>query len=156
MTQRDQISALIESWTSSQQQIWENWMETLQKSGGSGDAKETMHKGLERWQESVDHTLDAQSKAMTAWASQVGSIEGAPAESAKWADEGAKMVAQWSDAQRSLWHQWFGMMGKAMESGGAQPGADQMKQLMAGWEQVGKQMETLQKTWATKVQPDKK
>ena len=34
MPQRDQIGALIESWTKSQQQIWENWMETLRKASG--------------------------------------------------------------------------------------------------------------------------
>ena len=131
-------------------------METLQKTTAGGDSQATLHKGLERWQESVDHTIDTQSKAMKAWASQVGSIEGAPPQSKQWADEGTTLVEQWADAQRTLWHQWFGMMGKAMEGGGAQPGADQMKQFMAGWEQVGKQMETLQKSWAANLQPGKK
>lgn len=150
MKQQEQLNSLIESWTRAQQQIWEKWMETLKQSG-SGGAQATLKQGMERWQEAVDRTLDAQTESMKAWTSQVKAVEGVPEESKRLAEEGAKMVQQWADAQRALWHQWFGMMGKTVEGGGAAPGADQFKQFMAGWEQVGKQMQDLQKTWASSL-----
>ena len=156
MSQHEQIGALIESWTRSQQQIWENWMVTLKKFSAGGAAQPTLHEGLERWQESVNHTLDAQAQAMTAWASQIANVEGAPPETARWAQEGVKLVEQWTAAQRSLWHQWFGMLGKTVESGGTPPGTDQFKQFMSGWEQVGKQMQELQNTWAEGLPGGKK
>jgi len=156
MKQHAEITALIESWTRSQQQIWETWMETLQKAATGGAQPPNLGQGMESWQASVDHTLDTQAQAMKAWAAQVGSIDGASPEAQRWAEEGAKMLEQWTAAQRGLWQQWFQIMGKAMEGGTAQPGGDQFKQLMSGWEQVGKQMQDLQKNWAQAFTPGKK
>ncbi len=155
MTQHEEITALIEHWTRSQQQIWETWMETLGKSATGGAQLPTLHQGMESWQSSVNHTLDTQAEALQAWVSQVGNIEGASPEAKRWAEEGAKMLEQWTAAQRGLWQQWFQMMGKAMEGSGAQPGGDQFKQLMAGWEQVGKQMQDVQRAWAQSLAPGK-
>jgi hypothetical protein len=46
-------------------------------------------------------------------------------------------------------------MGKTME-GGTPPGADQLQQLMGGWEQVAKSMQDLQNSWAAGLTPGKK
>ena len=146
MAQQADISGLVESWTSAQQKIWGDWMETLQKSTGGSPMQQTWQQGLQRWQEAVNQTLDAQGKAMQTWAEQVGKADGAPPEAKKWAEDGVNMVQQWTATQRSLWEQWFGMMGKGLE-GGMQPGPDQLKQFMAGWEQVTQQMQQLQKNW---------
>ena len=146
MTQQVDISGLVESWTKTQQKIWNDWMETLQKSTGGGSAQQTWQQGLQRWQEAVQQTLDAQDKAMQSWAEQVGKVEGTPPEAKKWTEDGVAMVQQWTAAQRGLWEQWFNMMDKGLQ-GGMQPGQDQLKQFMAGWEQVNQQMQKMQKTW---------
>lgn len=156
MKQHEEITALMETWTRSQQQFWESWMDTLRKAATGGGHSPDLSQGMESWQNSVNHTLDTQAQAMKAWASQVGGIEGASPEAKRWAEEGARMLEQWTAAQRGLWTHWFQIMGQAMQGGAAQAGGDQFKQLMSGWEQVGKQMQELQRSWAEGFSPGKK
>ena len=146
MAQQADISGLIESWTKTQEKIWSDWMKTLEQSGGSNPVQQTWQQGLQRWQEAVNQTLDAQGQAMQAWAEQVGKTEGAPPEAQKWAQEGVNMVQQWAATQRGLWDQWFSIMGQGVQ-GGVQPGPEQLKQIMSGWEQVSQQMQQFQKNW---------
>jgi len=155
MAHSPDITKLLESWTESQQKLWTGWMESMQKSGSTGSVQQTWQQGLDRWHEAVEQTLDAQTKAMSAWAEQVGGVEGAPPQAKQWAEGGVKMVEQWSAAQRGLWEQWFALMGKTIENG-AHPGADQLQQLMGGWQQVAKKMQDLQNGWAAGLTPGKK
>lgn len=148
MAKQDDIGGLIESWMQGQQKIWNDWMGAVGKNMGTTDVPQTWQQGLERWRESMDSTLDAQATAMKSWMDQAGKGAGDSPSSRKWASEGEKMVEQWTAAQRSLWEQWFEMMGKLAESGAARPGADQFKQYLAGWEQASKQMQSLQQQWA--------
>lgn len=156
MTQHQDITELMETWTRSQQQLWESWMDTVRKAATAGMQAPDLNQGMQSWQTSVNHTLDTQAQAMQAWASQVSSVEGASPEAKRWAEEGARMLEQWTAAQRGLWQQWFQMMGQAMQGSAGQPGGDQLKQLMSGWEQVGQQMQELQKNWADSFAPGKK
>ena len=148
MAKQDDIGALIESWMQGQQQIWNDWMGAVGKSMGTADASQTWQQGLERWRASMDSTLDAQASAMKSWMEQAGKGAGDSPEARKWATEGEQMVEQWTAAQRRLWEQWFAMMGKLAESAAAQPAADRFKPYLAGWEQVSKQMQSLQQQWA--------
>jgi hypothetical protein len=130
------MDGLLENWMESQHKLWDGWMQTVQQVSGGNPMAETWQQGLARWREAVDQTLETQKQATRAWAEQVSGVEGAPEELKRWAQEGVTLVDQWSDAQHGLWKQWFDLMSSAAPAGGAAPAAEQMRELMAGWEQA--------------------
>jgi hypothetical protein len=143
------MDGLLESWMESQHKLWDGWMQTVQQVSGGNPMAETWQQGLARWREAVDQTLETQKQATRAWAEQVAGVEGAPEELKRWAQEGVTLVDQWSDAQHGLWKQWFDLMSSAAPAGGAAPAAEQMRELMAGWEQASERMQELQRQWAS-------
>ena len=142
-----EMHGLVEGWMESQQKLWDGWVQTVQQMGGGNPMAGAWQQGLERWQEAVERTLDTQRQTIRAWADQVSQVQGAPDELKKWAEDGVALMDQWSDAQQGLWKQWFALMTSASSGSGA-PAADQMRQLMAGWEQAAGRMQELQRQWA--------
>jgi len=148
MVQQADMQNLINDWMQGQQKLWQEWVQNVQQAGGGG--AQPWMQGLSRWQEAVEKTLDTQKQATRAWADRVAQMEGAPEEMKRWASEGVNLVDQWSDAQHKLWQQWFGLMGKTGPAAGM-PGEEHVKQIMAGWEQMAGQMQSLQRQWASSL-----
>jgi hypothetical protein len=151
MAKQDDIGGLIETWMQGQQKIWNDWMGAVGKGGSPDQMMQTWQQGLERWRESMDSTLDAQSRAMKAWVERAGKSGAESQQARRWAEEGAQLIEQWTRAQRGLWEQWFALMGSFAEGGAAGSGTEPFRQYMAGWEQVSKQMRVLQEQWAASL-----
>ena len=138
------MQGIMQQWMDTQRKLWDEWMQHVQ---GAAGGSLPWAQGLTHWKEAVDKTLDTQKQATRAWADKVAQMEGAPEEMKKWASEGVTLVEQWSDAQQGLWDQWFSLMSSAAPHAGDMPGSDQMRQVMAGWEQAASQMQELQRQW---------
>lgn len=137
---------LMQEWMQQQQKLWQDYAENLQQAGKAGQVPAA---GLEQWRQAVEQSLETQKAATRAWADQIAAVKGAPDEVRKWADEGVRMLEQWSDAQRSVWQQWFDLMERSVSAS-----ANPAQQMMAGWEQMAAQMQSLQQQWARSFAPE--
>ena len=144
MTDKADIQKTLQSWADFQKSMWDQWLESLEK--GEGTSSGTLWtQGLERWKESVDKMLDYQAESVRAWADKGREqIEGGPAETKQWADEGVSIMEGWVSAQRTLWDQWFELIGSTPDSASA---AHPMQVGLDQWREFGEKMLDLQSNW---------
>lgn len=143
MTDEADIQKTLQSWADFQKGMWDRWLESLEKGEGTSSGV-LWTQGLERWKESVEKMLDYQAESVQAWAKGLEQIEGGPAETKQWADEGVSIVEGWISAQRTLWNQWFELMGSAPGSTSA---AHPMQVGLDQWRDFGEKMLGLQSSW---------
>ncbi len=143
MTDEADIQKTLQSWADFQKSMWDRWLESLEKGEGTSSGA-LWTQGLERWKESVDKMLDCQAESVRTWAESLEQTEGGPEGTKQWADEGVSIVEGWVSTQRTLWNQWFELMGSAPGSASAghpmQVGLDQ-------WRDFGEKMLGLQSSW---------
>jgi hypothetical protein len=143
MTDETDIQKTLQSWADFQKNMWDRWLESLEK--GEGASSGTLWaQGLERWKESVDKMLDYQAESVRTWAEGREQIQGGPAETKQWADEGVSIVEGWVSAQRTLWNQWFELIGSTPGSASA---AQPMQVGLDQWRDFGEKMLDLQSNW---------
>jgi hypothetical protein len=108
----DKVQDMMQTWTKTQQKLWSGWLETMQ-SVGQAPGNQVLDKAIDTWQESVNNTLDAQSKWMQTWAESLKSVKGAPEPLADWGRRSQESMQSWNEAQRQLWENWFQLLKKS-------------------------------------------
>ena len=103
---------VLQMWTKTNQRAWAGWLETMHGIGRT-PTPDLRGKIIDTWQDSINHTLNAQSEWMQMWAENLKSIEGAPEAVHQWADKSQEAMVRWKEAQRQLWDQLFDLLKKA-------------------------------------------
>ncbi|HYT53643.1 MAG TPA: hypothetical protein VEQ38_02935 [Verrucomicrobiae bacterium] len=155
-----QTEDMLNTWMGTQKRMWDNWLDTVQKSAPQFHASELWEKTLETWEETVKKSLEGQSEWIKMWAENMPPVKGLPKEVAEWAQHSQELNQNWVDLQEQLWAVWFGLIKKS-EPGKIIGSWDQESQRMAQmWqESVGKFMEAqmeFARTWGGETKKDEK
>ncbi|MCB9078043.1 MAG: hypothetical protein H6631_10660 [Anaerolineaceae bacterium] len=108
-----QTQDMFKSWTDTQKQMWDSWLQVVQKGGQPFQNNEIWQKTIETWENTVKSTLSTQSEWMKKWTDTLNTQQNVPQELVKWADQTEGMLKQWTSTQEQLWAGWFDMMKKA-------------------------------------------
>jgi hypothetical protein len=106
-----QTQDMFKTWTDVQRKTWEGWFDTV-KNFDPAQPSQIWAKTVDAWQESIKNTLSAQVEGSRIWAENIGSIKGAPKETAAWAQQIQETTVRWTDMQQQMWDNWFEVMRK--------------------------------------------
>ena len=103
---------MVKIWTNTQQKVWTGWLNTMQ---GIGRAPTSDLRGqiLDTWQESINHTLEAQSEWMRSWVDGLKDVESTPEAVRDWVDQSQEALVRWNEAQQQLWERLFDVLRQA-------------------------------------------
>ncbi|MDP9372580.1 MAG: hypothetical protein M3Q65_09045 [Chloroflexota bacterium] len=146
MDRRTQPDELVRTWTETQRQLWTNWLDAVQRSGGT-QGTAAWGAALDVWQRSVQQTLDTQAAWTRAWADSLLSTPGAPQELRERVRQGQELLQRWTDTQKRLWDGWFAVARQSAATPGAGL-ADGGQQVMQAWQNTARQMMDAQAEWA--------
>lgn len=143
-----QTQDLIRQWSDAQQKVWETWQQAM---GGAprNPGEEAWQRAVSLWQESINNTLDAQSRWLDTWIDSVEKTEGTPEEVRKQLRQGRDMMQQWSRAQRELMDSWFA--GLASATPGAQSWDKQVQQMINTLNDSARRAMDVQREWAERM-----
>jgi hypothetical protein len=152
-----QTEDMLNTWTGTQKRMWDNWLDTVQKSAPQFHASELWEKTLETWEETVKKSLEGQSEWIKMWAENMPPVNGLPKEVVEWAQHSRELNQNWVELQEQLWAVWFGLIKKS-EPGKIIGSWDQESQRMAHmWQEtVRKFMEAQMEFARTKENNPKK
>ena len=137
------MKQMMESWSETQQQMIDQWMEMVEERGGQQQASTIWKQTLSVWESSVKRTMEAQNATLNSWISQMKDIEGLPEEATEHVDEGRAIMKQWTEAQTRLWDKWFETM-REMDPAKYESGwNDIMKRSMSAWRDYMDQMQSM-------------
>ena len=130
-----------------QQTLLTQWIETM-RSLGSGQGTTMWNETIQAWERSVQQSLDAQTTWVRSWTESLANANGIPQEMRDQVRAGQEALQQWTDAQRQLWQNWFGViqnLNPSLEPGtGAQAGQN-IAQL---WQETMSRLVETQTEWA--------
>ena len=106
MSNTNANESLLKNWAESQQKLLTDWLNTLRKFGGT-PTLELWKTTVDAWQNSVQETLDAQTKWTHQWIEVLSNAKGTPEELQGLVRQGREQLQQWTEAERDLWQRWF-------------------------------------------------
>lgn len=140
-----QTQDMFKSWTDAQTKTWNTWLDTV-KSFDPSQPGQAWEKTVDAWQQSVKNTLSAQVEGSRIWAESVSSIQGAPKETANWAQQVQDMTQRWTDLQTQMWDNWFDVMKKA-DIDKFNTFGKEGSGMMGPWQDMSKKMMDAQAEW---------
>lgn len=155
-----QAEETIKTWTGSQQNMWDSWIQTIQ-SFGSNQAGETWDKSVDGWKDSVSRVLEAQNTWTQFLVDSVTSGPGATKQSTEWSKQIMDVSKRWSETQSKLWDSFFETVKKADPSAMSQNwNAEEIQKIVQTWQETTqKSMETQMewiRNWTTTMQQSEK
>jgi hypothetical protein len=142
-----QTQDLFKTWTDVQKRTWEGWLDTV-KSFDASQPGQIWVKTIDAWQETIRNTLAAQVEGSRIWTQNITSIQGAPKESADWAQQVQEMTKRWTDMQQQMWDNWFEIMKKTDPSKFAGKWDIEGQPLIKGWQEMIQKSTDTQAEWA--------
>ena len=128
MNWQKQAQDLIQSWTSSQEQIWQTWQNSLQAGGAKGPG-ELWTQAVSTWEHAMGNAWDAQAKMMEMWRSSADKIPGdLPPEVKQQTQQMQELMESWTQMQRTLWDNWVAGLKNADAS-----------EMGSAWQQYGEE-----------------
>lgn len=106
---QEMMRQMMTSWSSTQQQMIEQWLDIVEQTGGS-QGSQMWRQTLSVWESSVKRAMEAQNATMNSWMSQVQEAESMPAEAKERIEEGRAIMKRWTETQNDLWEKWFETM----------------------------------------------
>lgn len=103
---------MVQMWTNAQQRVWTGWLDTMQGIGRT-PTSDLRGKILDTWQDSINHTLAAQSDWMRSWVESLQTVESTPEALTDWVNQSEEALARWNEAQQQLWAQLFDVLREA-------------------------------------------
>jgi len=106
---QEMMRQMMTSWSSTQQQMIEQWLDIVEQTGGS-QGGQMWRQTLSVWESSVKRAMEAQNATMSSWMSQVQDAESMPDEAKERIEEGRAIMKRWTETQNDLWEKWFETM----------------------------------------------
>jgi gas vesicle protein len=106
---QEMMRQMMTSWSSTQQQMIEQWLDIVEQTGGS-QGSQMWRQTLSVWESSVKRAMEAQNATMNSWMSQVQEAESMPDEAKERIEEGRAIMKRWTETQNDLWEKWFETM----------------------------------------------
>jgi len=138
----NQISELQRKWMEQQQQLLNDWLASLQGTGGSTPPN--------AWQEAVDllemqvnSALEAQKRSLKAVADNAKHVEGIPEPLTQWCNQLETGINMWNDMQQRLWQVWFDTLRTTAAPTVKSPG----ETLVRNWQDMAKRASEIQQQW---------
>lgn len=142
-----QAEEMLKTWTTSQQKMWDSWIQTIQ-SVGSSQASDTWEKTIETWRDSVKRALEAQTAWTQFWADSITSGPGASKQASEWSSQLVDMTKRWTDTQTQLWDNWFETMKKSDPSAMAKNwNMEEMQKIIQNWQEAAQKAMESQMEW---------
>ncbi|MFQ6023510.1 MAG: hypothetical protein ACE5NW_12390 [Acidiferrobacterales bacterium] len=144
-----QTQEMMKSWTETQANMWDSWLNSL---GGDGKSKETdaWQKTIETWQKSVNDTLAAQLKLMQMWVDNLNSAKGNLDQVTEWVNQAEEMTRRMNDAQKELWDNCFKTLKKADLGTTPASWEQEGQKIFQAWQESARQAMDTQAKWASK------
>lgn len=133
---------MLKSWTDTQQQMWDSWLQGLQGTDESA-AGDTWLKMIEIWQRSANDIFTAQTKLSQIWLESLKNVEPGTENAAAWTKQVREMFKQTCELQHRLWDSYFAALKNADPSKLPDPLGQETKELFRSWQQAAqKAMDT--------------
>jgi hypothetical protein len=126
MNSQSDITSMFNEWIRAQRALLEDWGRTID-SARSEDSKRMVEGMMGAWRKSVDETLEMQRAWARAFAKEVKSMDGVPADVAERVQRSADEFTEWASAQRDVWGEWFEMAGNVVPEEARSAGEDLMR-----------------------------
>lgn len=144
-----QTEQTFKAWTETQQKMWNSWLEMAQQASGQAlEPAAVWQKSIETWEQSVQNTLEAQSKWTQMWAESLSNTIGVPKEIAQLAQQAQEMNQNWNQAQRQLWQSWFALAKNIDPASMSNSWETEGKKAFETWQETAQKMMNAQAEWS--------
>ena len=144
-----QTEQTFKTWTNTQQKMWNSWLEMAQQASEQALKPNAMwQKSIDVWEQSVESTLDAQSKWTQMWAESLSNTVGVPKEIAQLAQQAQEMNQGWNQAQRQLWQSWFALAKNIDPASMSNSWETEGKKAFETWQETVEKMMKAQAEWS--------
>ena len=137
---QEMMRQMMTSWSSTQQQMIEQWLDMVEQAGGP-QGSQMWRQTLSVWESSVKRAMEAQNATMNSWMSQMQDIDGMPDEAKDRVEEGRVIMKQWRETQNDLWEKWFETM-RQMDPA----------KYESNWQEMAKHSVSVWREYAQKIQ----
>lgn len=137
----EQISGFQRQWMEQQQKWMNDWLKTLQSTGG-GTPSETWRQALDAMEQQVKTALDVQRHSLMTLAENTERSEGMPEPMTQSLHRMEEAILQWNDMQQELWHAWFDLLRSSAPTE-EQPG----ERVVKNWQNFADRAMEIQKQW---------
>jgi hypothetical protein len=142
-----QAEDMLKSWTSSQQKMWDSWMQAIQ-GFGKAQTTDTWEKSIETWRDSVKKALEAQTTWTQFWADTMTTGPGATKQASEWSKQMLDMTKRWTDTQTQLWDNWFETMKKSDPATMTQNwNTEEIQKVVQSWQDAAQKAMEAQMEW---------
>lgn len=154
---------MMRSWSDMQKKMWQDWADAA--AGLSKTAENPMGDWIGRWQDMMRQSMAVwedftrkMTEAQSSWAGSAPAWPGREEDVKKmmqvWSDQTAAMMKSWTEAQKTLWDNWFAMAGEMAKAAQGSASADWFsgwqkaaQESMDAWEKLSRQTMDAQADW---------
>lgn len=151
----EQTEEMMKTWTETQKNMWDNWLEMVQQGTGQTQAAELWQKTIETWENTVKSSLDTQMEWINTWAEKLNQTEGVSDEMTEWTKQAQNMSKRWNETQQQLWQSWFDMVKKADPVKMAGAWGEESQKAFKAWQESAQKAMDSQMEWASMWTTDK-
>ncbi len=158
MTGKKQMEDMVTSWTKTQQEMWDKWMQSVRQfSGGavlpgSEELQAKYQEQLTAWEQSVKQALESQAQWASKLSEQGVSDEQMPDAMKDLNSRMQEMMKNWTESQEKLWSAWFESMRTMDPQPGVQQWEAQSREVMEAWQQAAERAQETLQQWAKMAQ----
>jgi hypothetical protein len=143
-----QTEETLKAWMGTQKQMWDSWVETVQKGAPQFQPTDLWQKTVQAWEEAVKKSLEAQSEWIRMWAESTPATAGLPKGITEWVQQARDMNNRWIDVQRQLWAGWFDLLKKGEPNKMAGSWDKEGQKMAAAWQESVEKIMAAQLDWA--------
>jgi len=151
-----QTEETFKAWMGTQKQMWDSWLEAIQKGAPQLQPTDLWQKTVQAWEEAVKKLLEAQSDWVRMWAESAPSMAGLPKEVTEWVQQARDMNNRWIDVQRQLWAGWFELLKKGEPSNMTGSWDREGQKMAAAWQESVEKIMAAQMDWARRWSSENK
>ncbi|MCK8515325.1 hypothetical protein M0534_03110 [Methylonatrum kenyense] len=158
MSGKNQMEDMLTSWTKTQQEMWDKWMQSVRQfsSGGGLPGNEAVQaqyqEQLAAWEQSVKQALEAQAQWASKLSEQSGAEQQMPAAMKDLNARMQEMMKNWTQSQEKLWSAWFESMRTMDPKPGVEQWEEQSREVMEAWQQAAERAQETLQQWAKMAQ----
>ena len=146
-----QAEDAVKNWSELQKRVWESWLAPLKGTTAPSGPQGTdpYREAVERWQEAVERSLDAQLHWTRLWADSLSAAKDSADPAASVAHSAHEIMSAWTEAHKQLWESWFSTLKnwEPTASAGGELWDEQARRVLAAWEESIKAAQRAMEEW---------